>query len=81
MLGFSIALAIAIHNIPEGISIAMPVYYATEAAGKPSGCPCFRPLRTSGAILAMLILGPLISDTLFGMVFCRCRGYDLYFHG
>jgi len=28
-VGGSIAAAIAIHNIPEGICVAMPIYYAT----------------------------------------------------
>lgn len=28
-LGFSVALAIAIHNIPEGIAVSVPIYYAS----------------------------------------------------
>ncbi len=28
-LGAAIAVAIAIHNIPEGVCVAMPIYYAT----------------------------------------------------
>ena len=28
-LGGALAIAIALHNIPEGICVAMPVYYAT----------------------------------------------------
>ena len=28
-LGVAIAAAIAIHNIPEGIAVSIPVYYAT----------------------------------------------------
>ena len=30
-LGASLAVAIAIHNIPEGIAVALPVYYATNS--------------------------------------------------
>ena len=28
-LGANIAIAIALHNIPEGISVSVPIYYAT----------------------------------------------------
>lgn len=28
-IGFSVALAIALHNIPEGIAVALPIYHAT----------------------------------------------------
>jgi ZIP family zinc transporter len=35
-LGISIAVAIAIHNIPEGISVSVPIYYATKTEGRPS---------------------------------------------
>ena len=33
-LGLMSALAIAIHNIPEGIAVAIPIYYATKSKGK-----------------------------------------------
>ncbi|MCK7489154.1 MAG: hypothetical protein MZU79_02090 [Anaerotruncus sp.] len=33
-LGLSIAMAIAIHNIPEGISVALPVYHALDSKEK-----------------------------------------------
>lgn len=79
LLGFSVALAIAIHNIPEGISIAMPVYFATGSRLKAflfsllSGFS--EPL---GAVLAMLVLGPILTDTLFGIVFAAVAGIMTY---
>ncbi|MBZ0110012.1 MAG: ZIP family metal transporter, partial [Candidatus Scalindua rubra] len=33
-LGVLIAIAIAIHNIPEGISVSMPIFYATGNRNK-----------------------------------------------
>ena len=33
-LGVMSALAIAIHNFPEGIAVAIPIYYATKSKGK-----------------------------------------------
>ena len=32
--GIFTALAVAIHNIPEGIAVAIPIYYATRSKGK-----------------------------------------------
>ena len=33
-MGIGITFAISIHNIPEGIAIAIPIYYATKSKGK-----------------------------------------------
>ena len=33
-LGILSAIAIAIHNFPEGIAVAIPIYYATKSKGK-----------------------------------------------
>ena len=33
-MGAGITFAIAIHNIPEGISVAIPIYYATKSKSK-----------------------------------------------
>lgn len=30
-LGLTLAVAIALHNIPEGVAVAMPVYFATRS--------------------------------------------------
>ncbi|XLT30532.1 hypothetical protein HN873_061824 [Arachis hypogaea] len=30
-VGLNLALAIALHNIPEGVAVALPVYFATES--------------------------------------------------
>jgi len=79
LFGLSIAAAIAIHNIPEGISIAMPVYYATGSRSKAFWMSFLSGFSEPlGAVLAMLILGPLISDTLFGMVLSAVAGIMIY---
>lgn len=79
LLGFSVALAIAIHNIPEGISIAMPVYYATGSRAKAFWMSLFSGLSEPlGAVLAMFVLGPFISDTVFGTVFAAVAGIMIY---
>ncbi len=33
-LGVALAIAIALHNVPEGLCVAMPVYYATGSRVK-----------------------------------------------
>ncbi len=33
-LGAALAVAIALHNIPEGVCVALPVYYATGSKWK-----------------------------------------------
>jgi ZIP family zinc transporter len=79
VLGISIALAIAIHNIPEGISIAIPIYYATRSRKRAFLLSALSGLSEPlGAILTMLILGPIISDTLFGLVFAAVAGIMVY---
>lgn len=79
VLGISIATAIAIHNIPEGISIAIPIYYATRSRRKALWMSILSGLSEPlGAVLTMLILGPFISDTLFGIVFAAVAGIMIY---
>ena len=58
-LGVAIAAAIAIHNIPEGIAVSIPVYYATGDRRK--AFPAFAavgPAEPVGALLAYLVLMP-----------------------
>lgn len=78
-LGISIALAIAIHNIPEGIAVSIPVYYATGNRKKAFLASLFSGLSEPlGAIIAMAILGPLITDTMFGIIFGAVAGIMVY---
>jgi ZIP family zinc transporter len=78
-LGLSVAVAIALHNIPEGISVAIPIYYATGNRGK-AVCYAFlsglsEPL---GALLAMLLLRPFLTDSVLGFTFGVVAGIMLY---
>ena len=78
-LGFSIALAIAIHNIPEGIAISVPLYYATKNKTKAFLISLLSGLSEPlGAIITLLILGPLMTDTLSGIIFGMVAGFMVY---
>lgn len=79
LLGFSVALAIAIHNIPEGIAISIPVYYATGSKKKAFFYSLISGLSEPlGAIIAFLVLGRIISDNLFGIIFGAVAGIMVY---
>ena len=65
-----LALAIAIHNIPEGISIAAPIYFATRSRKKTVwACLLSGLAEPLGAALGYLILQPFLSPAVFGSVF------------
>lgn len=72
-VGIVLAVAIAIHNIPEGLCVAMPVYYATGSRWKAFGWACMSGLSEPlAALLGWAVLAGSFSETmsaaLFGMV-------------
>lgn len=78
-LGISIALAIALHNIPEGISVAMPVYFATGDRKRALKYTFLSGIAEPvGALLAFLLLRPLINDFLMGAIFALIAGIMVY---
>lgn len=78
-LGIAIAVAIAIHNIPEGLAVSAPVYAATGSRGKAflwsflSGAA-----EPVGAGLAALVLLPLLSGTVLGVVLAAVAGIMVF---
>lgn len=78
-LGLSVALAIAMHNIPEGIAISAPIYYSTKSKTKAFLASFFSGFSEPlGAIITMLILGPYITDAVFGLIFGCVAGIMVY---
>lgn len=74
-----IVVAIAIHNIPEGIAVSVPIYQATGSRRK-AFCYSFlsglaEPL---GALLGWLVLRPVMSDTVFGILFAGVAGIMVF---
>lgn len=74
-----IVAAIAIHNIPEGIAVSVPIYQATGSKIK-----AFRYSFLSGlaeplcALIGWLILKPIMSDTVFGILFAGVAGIMVF---
>ncbi|MFC1715152.1 zinc transporter ZupT [Candidatus Poribacteria bacterium] len=74
-LGIAIAVAIAIHNIPEGLAVSAPIYAATGCRGK----ACLWSFLAGmsgllGALLAALILMPILTPTVLGWTLAAVAG-------
>ena len=69
------AVAIVIHNIPEGICVALPIYYATGNRRKAFCWGMVSGLsEIVAALLAWAILAPVIDDTVFGVMYGLVAG-------
>ena len=78
-IGIAIAVAVAIHNIPEGIAVSVPVYYATGSKKKAFRLSFLSGLAEPvGALAGYLLLLPILSDTLMGVLFCFVAGIMVF---
>ncbi|WP_320170751.1 zinc transporter ZupT [Maridesulfovibrio sp.] len=78
-LGVAIAVAIAIHNIPEGIAVSVPIYYATGDRKKAFIYSFLSGLAEPvGAAVGYLLLMPIMSKTVFGVVFAGVAGIMVF---
>ena len=65
----AIAVAIAIHNIPEGIATSVPIYYSTGSRKRAFIVSFFSGITEPlGAIIGYLILRPFFNDVVFGIM-------------
>ncbi len=70
-----VALAVALHNIPEGLAVAGPVYAATGSRSKAVSGPGFPAWRKFlGGVLAWLILGSLVSPMVMAAIMAAVAG-------
>ena len=79
MRNLSIALAIAIHNIPEGIAVSMPIYYATGSKKKAfiySSLSGFA--EPVGALTGFFLLQRIFGESMFGFTFAAVAGIMVY---
>lgn len=52
-VGLTLAVAIALHNIPEGVAVALPIYYGTRSRAKAFWLAAFSGLAEPLAVLAV----------------------------
>jgi len=84
-LGVAIAVAVALHNIPEGISVSVPIFYATGNRRKAFVYSLLSGLAEPiGALVAYLLLilvaGPdaAVPPLLMGGLFAGVAGIMVY---
>lgn len=78
-LAIPIVVAIAIHNIPEGIAVSVPIYQATGSRIKAFRYSFLSGLAEPlGALVGWLILRPVMSDTVFGVLFAGVAGIMVF---
>ena len=77
-VGIISMLAIILHNIPEGISIAVPLYFATKKKSKTFLIVLISGLsELLGSILAYLFLSKYINNFIIGCIFSLTAGIML----
>ena len=78
-LGVSLAIGIAAHNIPEGLSVALPVFYATNKRHMAFLWALLAGLAEPvGALICSLFIGQSVSPSLFGFLFGFTAGVMTY---
>lgn len=78
-LAIPIVVAIAIHNIPEGIAVSVPIYSATGDRKKALLYSFASGLAEPiGAVVGYLLLMPIMSDTVFGLLFASVAGIMVF---
>src|SRR6056300_321576 len=73
------AIALAIHNFPEGFAVSVPIYYATKSKKKAffiSFLSAFA--EPVGALIGFLIFRTVFNEALFGISFALCAGIMVY---
>ena len=79
LYSLALAIAIAMHNIPEGISISVPIYYATNSKIKAISYTALSGLsELFGAIITYLFLKPFINDIVMGLLFSIIAGIMMH---
>lgn len=78
-IAIPIVAAIAIHNIPEGIAVSVPIYQATGSKKKAFLYSFVSGLAEPiGALIGWLVLMPIMSDTVFGIIFAAVAGIMVF---
>lgn len=78
-IAIPIVVAISIHNIPEGIAVSVPIYQATGSRKKAFWYSFLSGLAEPvGAVIGWFVLMPIMSDTVFGIIFAAVAGIMVF---
>ncbi len=78
-IGISIAIAVAIHNIPEGIAVSVPVFCATGSRRKALLWSVLSGFSEPvGALMGYLIISFFSNEIILGYVFAIVAGIMVY---
>jgi ZIP family zinc transporter len=68
-----------VHNIPEGISVSVPIYFATGSRKRAFWFSFLSGLAEPvGAIVGYAVLRPFFSETVFGLLFAGVAGIMVF---
>lgn len=74
-MGVALAVAMAVHNVPEGVAVAVPVRRATGSRRTAFAWASFTGLaELVGALLGWLLLAPFLTPALVAAVFAAVAG-------
>merc|ERR1712032_551230 len=74
-MGFNTALAISLHNFPEGLCVALPIYYATGSRRKAFLWSVLSGISEPiAALLGWAVLYNSFSDSLYALMFGLVSG-------
>jgi ZIP family zinc transporter len=77
--GLAVALAVAIHNIPEGVAVSVPIYAATGSRRKAFWYSFASGLAEPvGALVGFVVLMPLMSALTMHIVMAAVAGIMIY---
>ncbi len=78
-MGIMSALAIAIHNIPKGIAVSIPLFHATGSRKKAFTLSFLSGLTEPlGALIGYLLLMPFLNNVVFGLLFAFVAGIMVF---
>ena len=79
LIGLKLAIAITLHNIPEGLSIAMPIYYGSKNKGKALLVTSLAGIaEIIGAFLSYFLLKNILNDITISLLYSLIAGLMLY---
>ena len=79
LMRMGLMTAIAIHNIPEGIAVSVPIYQATGSKKKAFTYSFLSGLAEPlGAIIGWFLLMPIMNNIVYGAIFSAVAGIMVF---